>query len=143
MFLRIDKLQIELPAAREMLGYLFVRGGVHALAYAKALDSLTGVQMHKTLPIPKLENSPFPEARKFEEMGSHRKLYRFSPDDYRDVAHIWQGESPDGSGPLEVVDGPPDGGKLAELDSISEPFAPEFHPEEIFEIARKLYGKAK
>ena len=27
------------PCAREMLGYLFVRGGVHALAYAKARSS--------------------------------------------------------------------------------------------------------
>jgi Mn-containing catalase len=131
------------PVAREMLGYLFVRGGVHALAYAKALESLTGVEMSRLLPIPKLENSLFPEARKFEEKGTHRKLYRFSPDDYRDVKLIWQGPSPDGSGALEVVDGPPEGGKLAELDPISESFAPEFHPEEIFEIARKLYDKAK
>ena len=30
------------PIARQMLGYLFVRGGVHALAYAKALEELTG-----------------------------------------------------------------------------------------------------
>jgi Mn-containing catalase len=126
-----------------MLGYLFVRGGVHALAYAKALESLTGVEIAKMLPIPKLENSLFPEARKFEGMGVHRKLYRFSPSDYQDIRLIWQGQSPDGSGPLEVVDGPPEGGHLARLDPISESFAPEFHPEEIFEIAQKLYDKAK
>jgi len=30
------------PIARQMLRYLFVRGGVHALAYAKALEELTG-----------------------------------------------------------------------------------------------------
>src|SRR5690606_4742216 len=42
------------PAARTMLGYLFVRGGVHALAYAKALETLTGVKMSEMLPIPKL-----------------------------------------------------------------------------------------
>ena len=131
------------PAAREMLGYLFVRGGVHALAYAKALETLTGVEMAKMLPIPNIENARFPESRKFEDMGSHRKLYRFSPSDYQDVAKIWQGDSPDGSGPLEVVDGPPDGGRLADLDGIGESFSPEFEPAEIFEIAQKLYQKAK
>jgi Mn-containing catalase len=35
------------PAARQMLGYLFVRGGVHAHAYALALEELTGVEMKK------------------------------------------------------------------------------------------------
>src|SRR5690606_4309361 len=131
------------PAAREMLGYLFVRGGVHALAYAKALESLTGVEMSKMLPIPRIPNAHFAEARKFEERGNHRQLYRFSPDDYRAVSAIWNGPSPDGSGPLEVVDGPPQGGKLADLADIGEAFVPEYHPEEIFEMAQKLYNKAK
>jgi Mn-containing catalase len=39
------------PIARQMLGYLFVRGGVHALAYAKALEELTGADVKKMLPI--------------------------------------------------------------------------------------------
>lgn len=131
------------PAARQMLGYLFVRGGVHALAYAKALETLTGVDMKKMLPIPKIENRTCPEARKFEEQGSHRQLYRFSPDDYKAMAAIWNGPSPDGSGPLEVVDGPPQGGKLADLVGISSAFAPEYAPEEIFEMSQQLYQKAK
>ena len=41
------------PAARQMLGYLFVRGGVHAHAYALALEELTGVEMKKMLPTPR------------------------------------------------------------------------------------------
>jgi Mn-containing catalase len=52
------------PAARTMLGYLFVRGGVHALAYARALETLTGVEMSKMLPIPNIGNAVFPEARR-------------------------------------------------------------------------------
>jgi Mn-containing catalase len=131
------------PSAREMLGYLFVRGGVHALAYAKALETLTGVKMSKMLPIPKIENARCPESRKFEAKGSHRKLYRFSPDDYRDVAAIWNGPSPDGGGELEVVDGPPDGAKLADLAGISSAFAPEYEAEEIFEMAQQLYARAR
>src|SRR5690625_7725613 len=93
------------PAAREMLGYLFVRGGVHALAYARALETLTGVEMSKMLPIPKQENEVLPEAKKVEEMGMHRKRNRFSPDDYRSVTALWHGPAPDGSGESEVGSG--------------------------------------
>lgn len=39
------------PIARQMLGYLFMRG-VHALAYAKALEEPTGADVKKMLPIP-------------------------------------------------------------------------------------------
>jgi Mn-containing catalase len=131
------------PAAREMLGYLFVRGGVHAQAYGKALETLTGVQMTKMLPMPKIEDKTFPEARKYQDRGIHRQLYRFSLEDYRDVGKIWNGQAPDGSGPLEVVDGPPQGGRLSDLAGIASSFAPEYHPQEIFEIASQLYAKAK
>src|SRR5688572_19448764 len=131
------------PCAREMLGYLFVRGGVHALAYAKALEQLTGVQMSKMLPIPKIENAHFPEAQKFESQGAHLKLYRFSPNDYREAGMVWQGTHPDDGQPLQFVDGPPDGGKLPELANISEAFAPEYKAEEIMEMAQKLYQKSR
>jgi Mn-containing catalase len=131
------------PAARQMLGYLFVRGGVHAHAYALALEELTGVEMKKMLPIPKIENVALPESRPYEDRGFHRKLYRFSPDDYKDVAAVWRGQALDGSGPLEVVDGPPEGGDLARLDGAADAFTPEYHPEEIFEMAQKLYQRAR
>uniref|UniRef100_A0A831T957 Manganese catalase family protein n=1 Tax=Thermorudis peleae TaxID=1382356 RepID=A0A831T957_9BACT len=126
------------PVAREMIGYLLVRGGVHAIAYAKALESLTGVEVSKLLPIPKIENARFPEARKFEEMGVHRKLYRFSLEDYKDLATIWRGPAPGGDGELEVVDGPPAGGPVPDLPPVEEEFAPGLAPEEIVELARKL-----
>jgi Mn-containing catalase len=131
------------PSARQMLGYLFVRGGVHAHAYALALEQLTGVEMKKMLPIPNIENVALPESRPFEGKGLHRQLYRFSPDDYREVREIWQGQALDGSGPLEVVDGPPQGGDYIKLDESSDAFVPDYHPEEIYEIAQKLYKEAK
>ncbi len=130
------------PSARQMLGYLFVRGGVHAHAYALALEQLTGVEMKKMLPIPKIENVALPESAPFEAQGLHRKLYRFSPDDYHEVRAVWQGQALDGSGPLEVVDGPPQGGDYMKLDDISDAFVPEYQPEEIYEMAAKLYQKA-
>lgn len=130
------------PAARMMLGYLFTRGGVHAHAYALALEKLTGVELKKMLPIPGILDSEIPESKQFIAQGSHRTLYRFSPDDYREVAGIWQGDALDGSGPLEVVDGPPKGGPQYQMEGISEAFIPEYHPEEVLEIAGKLYAKA-
>lgn len=124
--------------AREMLGYLLVRGGVHAMAYAKALETLTGVQMTKLLPIPKIENREFPETRKYEDSGIHRVIYRFSLDDYRDIAKIWSGPHPDGSGDMVVVDGPPEGGDMYDLDPVPEEFAPEWDMEMVKEIADRL-----
>ncbi|HEY8476296.1 MAG TPA: manganese catalase family protein [Chloroflexota bacterium] len=130
------------PVAREMIGYLLVRGGVHATAYAKALETLTGVEMTKLLPIPKIENAKFPEARKYEERGVHRNLYRFSLEDYKEISKIWRGPSPTGDGDLQVVDGPPPGGVVPTLPPVPEEFAPEFDPGTIFEIARKLQQAA-
>ena len=138
------------PAARTMLGYLFVRGGVHAMAYAKALEQLTGVDMKKMLPIPNIANKTFPEARQFMELGLHMNLYRFSMKDYAECASIWEGEAPaeyhEGVGPnrtFKFIDAPPEGGDLTHLAGIASSFAPNYAPEEIMEIANKLYAKAK
>ncbi len=132
------------PAAREMLGYLFVRGGVHAVAYGKALEKLTGVKMNDMLPIPKIGNEVFPEAKKYMGMAIHTKLYRQSPDDYKNMDTIWNGAHPDG-GECVVVDGPPMelAGDHVELAGIGSAFAPDYHPGEVFEMAKKLYKKAK
>ena len=131
------------PAARRMLGYLFTRGGVHAHAYALALEQLTGVDMKKMLPIPNLQPEQIPESRPFLEEGFHRRLYRFSTSDYDEIKAIWQGQALDNSGPLEVRDGPPQGGPQYELDAAPEAFIPDYHAQEILEIAQKLYQKAK
>jgi hypothetical protein len=48
-----------------------------------------------------------------------------------------------GSDQLEFVDAPPSGGDLAQLAGIASSFAPNYAPDEIFEIATKLYKKAK
>ena len=67
------------PTARAMVGFLLVRGGVHIVAYAKALEKLTGVDVGKLLPIPDISNKKFPEARKLEEKGLHRIMYPLQP----------------------------------------------------------------
>ena len=42
-------------AARDVIGYLMVRGGVHQAAYALALRKLTGAEITKMLPIPNIK----------------------------------------------------------------------------------------
>ena len=63
------------------------------------------------------------------------------------MAGIWgNGETAlpgDPPGELEVVDGHPEGGKIAELTGIASAFAPDYAPEEMFEIAKKLYKKSR
>jgi Mn-containing catalase len=126
------------PSARQMLGYLFVRGGVHALAYAKALEELTGVDVKKMLPIPAIPDSAFKEAQPFTDQGLHGKLYRFSPDDFKDISAIWKGEHPIDGTPLEVEDGPPEGGDPADPAEESVVSAPGLNPEDLQEIAQRL-----
>jgi Mn-containing catalase len=135
------------PVSREVCGYLMVRGAVHAHAYGLALKHLTGVDMTKMLPVPNVPGDKVPEARRFMQEGAHRRLYRFSPNDYAEIGAIWgNGEQAlpgDPPGKLEVVDGHPDGGKIPELAGISAAFTPDYQPEEIFEIANKLYTAFK
>ncbi|WP_280640605.1 manganese catalase family protein [Hymenobacter volaticus] len=83
------------PCARTMVGYLLVRGGLHVVAYAKALEHLTGVEVTKLVPVPDLSNDKFPEAKKLQDQQKlHLKLYTFSPDDYKQAGIIWNGTHP-------------------------------------------------
>jgi Mn-containing catalase len=130
------------PIARRMLGYLFVRGGVHALAYAKALEELTGVDVKKMLPIPNIPDADFKEAREFIDLGMHGKLYRFSETDFEGIRAIWTGEHPVDGTPLQVIDGLPEtaGGPA---DPPEEPAvsSPGLHPGEIAEVVQKLMAR--
>ncbi len=63
------------------------------------------------------------------------------------MAGIWgNGEMAlpgDPPGELEVVDGLPEGGKIAELEGTPSAFAPDYAPEEFYEIATKLYNASR
>jgi Mn-containing catalase len=130
------------PVARAATGYLLVRGGVHIVAYAKALQKLTDVEVGKVLPIPDISNKKFPEARKIEENGVHRVIYRQSPNDYKRLAEIWNGAHPEDGQPLIVVDGPPKGFPPPELPEEPQLGAPlSMEPEALQEFAKRLFGK--
>ncbi|QYU67480.1 manganese catalase family protein [Leptolyngbya sp. 15MV] len=135
------------PTGREVCGYLLVRGQVHAHAYALALRKITGVEIEKMLPVPNIPADRIPECRKYLEEGSHRRLYRFSPNDYAELRGIWGPDETalpgDPAGTLEVVDGMPQGGKIHDLTGVASAFAPDYAPEEMFEIATKLYQASR
>ena len=144
--LRVYETMIE-PTGREVCAYLLVRGSLHAHAYALALKKLTGVEMEKMLPTPNIDLGRIPECQKYLDEGKHRRLYTFSPDDYAEAAGVWSNDEValpgDPPGNLEVVDGYPEGGKIPNLDGNYGAFAPDYAPEEIFEIATKLYKKSR
>ena len=129
------------PTAREMVGYLLVRGGVHAVAYAKALEAYTGVEVTKLLPIPDMSNEAFPEAKKFMEQGMHRKLYTFSQDDYRQAGIIWNGNHPEDGKPLEFIHGAMEGVPAPDLEpepQLNAPGGEDFDPQMFSDIAKKM-----
>ena len=148
---RIHKLRVyeamTEEVGREVCGYLLVRGSVHAHAYALVLKKLTGVAIEKMLPTPNINLDKIPECRKYLVEGRHRLLYTNSPSDYTAMAAIWgNGETAlpgDPPGELEVVEGAPEGGRIPELAGMPAAFTPDYAPEEMFEIATKLYQKSR
>jgi Mn-containing catalase len=130
------------PAARALTGYLLVRGGVHQVAYARALENLTGADMTKLFPSPRIATGKIPECKPHLKRGEHLKLYRFSPDDYKEIVAVFNGKHPETGEDLEVVDQPPEGFPPNDLPAQTDVFAPDYAPEEIKEIAQKLRKKA-
>jgi len=127
------------PTARAMVGYLLVRGGVHVVAYAKALEKLTGANVSQLLPIPDVSNKKFPEALKHEENGLHRIMWKFSPNDYPQVGEIWNGLHPEDGQELEVRDELPPGFPWPEMPEEPQLCAPgEIDPEMLNFYAKKL-----
>ena len=41
------------------------------------------------LPTPNINLDKIPECQKYLAEGSHRRLYTFSPEDYKEIAGIW------------------------------------------------------
>ena len=61
---------VDHPAARALTGYLLVRGGVHQVAYARALENLTGAQMMKLFPSPGSRRTRSPSASRTSSAAS-------------------------------------------------------------------------
>jgi Mn-containing catalase len=133
---------VEHPAARALTGYLLVRGGVHQVAYARALERLTGANLMKLFPSPRIATEKIPECKPHIARGDHLRLYRFSPGDYQELAAVFNGPHPETGEELEVFDEPPEGAPAHDLPPQPAVFAPDYAPEEIAQIAAKLRSEA-
>lgn len=132
------------PTTRELAAFLLVRGSTHVIAFAKALEKLSGVEVWKLFPIPELSNHQFPECRKYIEQGLYHTMYYFSPGDYRRLGEIWAGPHPDGAPDLVVSEGPiPTLASPAPAEAepqLAAPSAPGMEPGFIREVAARLFG---
>jgi Mn-containing catalase len=134
---------VDHPAARALTGYLLVRGGLHQVAYARAVEHLTGADLMKLFPTPRIPTEKIPESKQHIDRGEHLRLYRFSQDDFREVAAVFNGPHPETGEELEVADVPhPVGAAAHDLPPQPVVFAPDYEPEEISEIAQQLRKRA-
>ena len=129
---------VEHPAARALTGYLLCRGGVHQVAYARAVERLTGADLTKMFPTPRIPTEKIPECQPHIQRDEHRKLYRFSQTDYLELAAVWNGPHPETGEELIVSDEAPEGAPPHDLPPQPAVFAPDYAPEEIAEIATRL-----
>ena len=133
---------VDHPAARALTAFLLVRGGVHQVAYARGLELLTGVDLTKAFPVPRIPTDKIPECRPYLEKGLHLTLNRFSPDDYKEVAAVFKGAHPETGEELRVEHRAPAGFPWPDPPVQEDVFAPDYAPGEIAEIARKLRRQA-
>jgi Mn-containing catalase len=130
---------VDHPAARALTGYLLVRGGVHQVAYARALENLTGANLMKLFPSPKIPTDSIPECQPHIKRGEHLKLYRWSQDDFNELAAVFNGPHPETGEELRIAEEThPVGAPANDLPPQTAVFAPGPQPEEISEIAAKL-----
>ena len=133
------------PTVRTLCSFLLVRGSTHAIAFAKALEKLSGVEVWKLFPIPDVSNHKFPEAKPFIEQGLYNTMYRFSKEDFKQLREIWQGPHPDGAPDLVVSDEEmPTTAPVPELHAEPQLVAPDGpDPSFVAEVTAKLFGKSK
>jgi Mn-containing catalase len=133
---------VDHPVARALTGYLLVRGGVHQIAYARAVEKLTGADLSKMFPTPRIATEKLPECKPHIDRGDHLRLYRFSQEDYQELPAVFNGPNPETGEDLVVVDEAPAGVPPRDLPAQPAVFAPDVDPQEIAEIAKDLREKA-
>jgi Mn-containing catalase len=134
---------VEHPAARALTGFLLVRGGVHQIAYARALENLTGANLMKLFPSPYIPTDKMPGGRPQIKAGLHRCLYRVSPDDFLERGAVFNGPHPETGEELIVADEiQPAGAPANDLPSQRAVFAPGADPDMIADVAKRLRKQA-
>ena len=97
----------------------------------------------KLFPSPRIPTEKIPECKPHIERGEHLKLYRFSQDDFQELAAVFNGPHPETGEDLEIAEeAHPEGAPAYDLPPQPAVFAPGPEPEEIEEIAAKLRDAA-
>jgi Mn-containing catalase len=120
---------VEHRAARALTGYLLVRGGVHQVAYARAIERLTGADLMKLFPTPRIPTEKIPDRKPHIARGDHLRLYRLT--DYLELSAVFNGPHPETGEDLVVVDEAPERLPAHDLPSQLAVFAPDYAPQEI------------
>jgi Mn-containing catalase len=115
-------------ALRSTVSYLIVRDEVHEKVYAKALETL-GVNWGRTLPIPNVDTTKYPEVKALKDKGIDQVQYTFRLDGSR-AGEIFQGKSPFNDGTaVRTIDRPEQGFPIPQAPERPEEFAPGLTPE--------------
>ena len=109
---------------------------------SRALENLTGADLMKLFPSPRIPTAKIPECKPHLDRGDHLRLYRFSPKDYLELAAVFNGPHPETGEELVVIDKGPEGVAPPDLPPQPAVFAPDYSPEDVAQIARKLRERA-
>src|SRR5690606_10449705 len=72
-----------------------------------------------------------------------RIMFRFSPEDYRQMAQVWNGPHPEDGTELVVEDAIPTGAPPPDLPEQPQLTAPGLEPGLVEEMAKRLFGSAR
>ena len=93
----------------------------------------------KLFPAPYIPTDKIPECRPHIKAGLHKCLYRFSQDDFHELAAVFNGPHPETGEDLVIADEiAPEGAPANDLPPQTAVFAPGPDPEMISEIAARL-----
>src|SRR5215210_6494145 len=94
------------------------------------------------LPIPNLPDADFKEAGPFVDRGLRARMYRFSPDHFKDITAVWTGEHPIAAGHSRSATACPRRTAAPPTRPRRGLFAPGYHPNELKKIADQLLARA-
>ena len=93
----------------------------------------------KLFPSPRIPTDKIPECQPHIQRGEHLKLYRFSLNDYHEIAAVFNGAHPETGEELRIAEeAQPEGAPPFDLPPQPAVFAPGPQPEEISQIAARL-----
>lgn len=93
-------------------------------------------------PTPRIATEKIPECKPHIERGDHKRLYRFSPDEYRELSAVFNGPHPETAMSSRSSTGRRKERRRTTYRPQPKAFVPDFHPEEIAEIATRLRADA-